>query len=389
MKKTSRIFAMAIAIVMICSMLPVATFATVDDLDLNTYYTGAEFTSSTVTIDGVVNEDDGYVDLTPDGVPMTLVNQTLEGSTLSSKVVTEAAANPEHDGLFEEIVTKYYVAQDDENVYLAIVQSMPEVTYTVDGVSYSTSTYVLNNLRLGFNPADYTQQIAFYSDGFWVAKGSASTKYGVTYNGWIEYPFIVTGLADNETFNSDKAGAATDIIADYVDETSFPQDSRLEVVKADGVVTRTYELKLNKEAIAAEYDAVFGSDVDFGGMWIGMSSTDYQWANNDDNYSLLWVTGNIFDDVVAAENEVNTFVPDMILFTEAPVIVEPESTEAPTTNAPATDAPTTDAPATEAPATEAPAAEEKGCGGSVSVAGLALVAALGTCTVFVAKKKED
>ena len=51
-------------------------------------------------------------------------------------------------------------------------------------------------------------------------------------------------------------------------------------------------------------------------------------------------------------------------------------------------APTTDAPTTEAPVTEAPA-EEKGCGGSVGIAGLALVAALGTCTVFVAKKKED
>ena len=38
--------------------------------------------------------------------------------------------------------------------------------------------------------------------------------------------------------------------------------------------------------------------------------------------------------------------------------------------------------------TEAPT-EKKGCGNSVSVAGLALVAALGTCTVFVAKKKED
>ena len=70
--------------------------------------------------------------------------------------------------------------------------------------------------------------------------------------------------------------------------------------------------------------------------------------------------------------------------------VETESsTTAPsTTDAPTTDAPTTDAPATEAPTTEAPA-EEKGCGGSVGIAGLALVAALGTCTVFVAKKKED
>ena len=53
-----------------------------------------------------------------------------------------------------------------------------------------------------------------------------------------------------------------------------------------------------------------------------------------------------------------------------------------------TDEVTTGEVTTEAPTTEAPA-EEKGCGGSVGIAGLALVAALGTCTVFVAKKKED
>ena len=40
------------------------------------------------------------------------------------------------------------------------------------------------------------------------------------------------------------------------------------------------------------------------------------------------------------------------------------------------------------PETEAPVAEG-GCGSSVALAGIALVAALGTCTAFVAKKKED
>ena len=39
--------------------------------------------------------------------------------------------------------------------------------------------------------------------------------------------------------------------------------------------------------------------------------------------------------------------------------------------------------------TDAPADAEGGCGGAVSLAGIALVAALGTCTTFVIKKKED
>ena len=67
---------------------------------------------------------------------------------------------------------------------------------------------------------------------------------------------------------------------------------------------------------------------------------------------------------------------------------EAEETEAATTEAPATEAATTAAPATKAPETEAPEAKG-GCGASVSVAGIALVAALGACTAFVAKKKED
>lgn len=70
--------------------------------------------------------------------------------------------------------------------------------------------------------------------------------------------------------------------------------------------------------------------------------------------------------------------------------VEEESTDATVTEAPVGDV-TEDVAATDAPATEAPTTEptKGGCGSSVSLAGLALVAALGTCTVFVAKKKED
>jgi len=70
-------------------------------------------------------------------------------------------------------------------------------------------------------------------------------------------------------------------------------------------------------------------------------------------------------------------------------------TEAPETEAPAgeTEAPAgeTEAPAgeTNAPETNAPVAgdEKGGCGSSVAAVGVALVAALGTCMVFVSKKR--
>ena len=65
--------------------------------------------------------------------------------------------------------------------------------------------------------------------------------------------------------------------------------------------------------------------------------------------------------------------------------VESETTE---TTAPDTEAPdTTEAETSEVVETEAPASED-GCGSSVGLVGIALVMTLGTCTAFVAKKKE-
>ena len=215
-------------------------------------------------------------------------------------------------------------------------------------------------------------------------------------------------------------------------------------------------MKLNKAAIEAEYADAFGADVDFDGIYIGVSASDYQWDDDKwDCYSLFFVTGNVLAADDAEANGLNTWIPDIALFvddpnppeteeettTEEEVTTEPEeetteeevtseeevttepeeetteapATEAPTTEAPTTEAPTTEpaesepttevapvetepatteapvteAPKTEAPTTEAPAEEEKGCGSTVGVAGIALITALGACTVFAAKKKED
>ncbi len=65
------------------------------------------------------------------------------------------------------------------------------------------------------------------------------------------------------------------------------------------------------------------------------------------------------------------------------------NTDMPDTNTPGTDEPSTEASTLGEPSTESPAEQNKGCGGSVSLAGLALVAALGACTTFVGKKKDN
>jgi len=77
-----------------------------------------------------------------------------------------------------------------------------------------------------------------------------------------------------------------------------------------------------------------------------------------------------------------TVKDDLPLGAEIPTISDPE-TEAPAVDDPATEAPVTEAPTTE---TEAPAATG-GCGSSVAAVGVALVAMLGTCAIFVEKRR--
>ena len=75
--------------------------------------------------------------------------------------------------------------------------------------------------------------------------------------------------------------------------------------------------------------------------------------------------------------------------TKAPTTEAPEAEAPATTEAPVTEAPEAEVPATEAPTTEAPAEEKRGCGSTVSIAGLALITSLGACTVFVTSKKKN
>jgi len=123
--------------------------------------------------------------------------------------------------------------------------------------------------------------------------------------------------------------------------------------------------------ISDETEASLTNEALWNEMWFGFRSSDAAGLHEPGGAG-----NNRFPHVVYFVNEA------------AP---EPE-TEAPATDAPATEAPETEAPAgeTEAPTTEAPETEapaEGGCGASVAAMGVALVAALGTCTAFVSKKR--
>ena len=92
---------------------------------------------------------------------------------------------------------------------------------------------------------------------------------------------------------------------------------------------------------------------------------------------------------VPATTEPVTTVPA----TTEPVTTEPATTEPATTEPaktePATTEPATTEPATSEDVTTEPATTKGGCGGSIGLMGLALVATLGTCAVVATKKKED
>ena len=97
-------------------------------------------------------------------------------------------------------------------------------------------------------------------------------------------------------------------------------------------------------------------------------------ANDQPTYSLVSIKGT---DLTFTIKQINGLVVDSFTLRSTEDFGAGLEDEVPETE-----------PVTEAPTTEAPA-EKKGCKGSVSLAGVALVATLGTCTVFVAKKKED
>ena len=201
-------------------------------------------------LDKKISADEGYVCVTPSGARFTVIDKALGYGAASGAVITEASPLEQHEGLLEKFDTKYYVAQDDGYVYLAIEQTVPTDSYTVNDVTYEMKGNVLTYLRLGFNPADYTQQVILYSDGHYASTGGTTDRNGVTYVGWNAYPFMVMGLSDNNGVTS-KKGTATSIIENYVTEAGAALDSVM--VKNEDttnkLMTRVYEMKLSKAAI--------------------------------------------------------------------------------------------------------------------------------------------
>jgi len=150
----------------------------------------------------------------------------------------------------------------------------------------------------------------------------------------------------------------------------------------------TYEFSIDRYTIMDKYGFDELDQVYLQMIVIDITEENLNPENKFDNE--LWfgfTTRDLVDILPAHTSGNNRFrYPHVIYFVDEPKETEAPETDAPVTEAPETEAPVTEAPATDAPETEAPAAEG-GCGASVAAVGVALVAALGTCTVFVSKKR--
>ena len=217
-KKSLRIISIMLVLAMVLPMIPVSIFAqepiseetpqqeTVDlaALGQDTYYTGKNY-KFTPTMDGTI--DSGYVCVTPNGADTVFTNRALENVASGTEVlaVDKNTFSEWQKTFADSIVTKYYVAQDDDYVYLVVKQDMSAEAYVcADGNTYQPWGNVFSSLKLGFNADDYTQQISLYSHGKYVTEsGSSATVNGITYNGtWKRYPFIVQGIAQKDMFNT-------------------------------------------------------------------------------------------------------------------------------------------------------------------------------------------
>ena len=293
-----------------------------------------------------------------------------------------------------------YFAYDEKNVYIAVYELGPKPIEGNDRLVPQRCNWGFN---FGFDLNDLTAY--FQMNGYATHKQWAKDEFFYyEFGKKNSSPICAYDLISEAIIR--KTDVATGVDVGFGDLLT----SNGNVNYSDGQCEMVIELKFEKEVVAQAMNACYFTDYDTisDGMYFSLITNQYQRNDGVASQYYRWagvtdITGQTgqYADFGIYEGSSTQFMFDLIIFgdenTEVqiadPFPVRPETepaTTEPVTEAPAADE--TEAPAaddaTEAPATEAPKAEG-GCGSSVAVAGLALVAALGACTAFVAKKKED
>ena len=320
---------------------------------------------------------------------------------------TKWATEPVDPTLPSEYMDVYF-AYDADNIYIAIYEMGP--TFVDNGDDVADNDVVKRNnyiFKIGFDLNDvkkYFQFGGYQTNVHWAElsyfdmggeSGSVQNKLPIGTYSFVEAVIARTDVATGE-------------IVAYGDLISANGNKE----HTKGQWSTTMEFKISKADYIQTINDVFGTEYNnvSDAMWLIVDTTAYKNGAAGEKLTEQYfrcigqndVTGkqDNYIDYGVLEGSNRNSLPDVIVFGDENAAIrvaspegDPIETEAPTTEAPAGDV--TEAPAGDA--TEAPAGDDtpdteptkSGCGASVSVAGLALVAALGTCTVFVAKKKEN
>ena len=383
MKKALSVISLALALMMLLSICAFAaeTDAKLASLEQTVRYTGASFTASeAMTVDGRLGEAEGWVCLTPDYATRTsLADEYRFNAWKENSTVAVAEDKTAYASNF-----KLYVAQTETDVYFAIEDFAPYFEIDgEDGFTKACESICRNNynIRLGFDVANYDRYVhirEFNSlDQFNICGPDGYKNMKTVYGDIVSYAFARFAEDGSHLYDGNKNTT-----------------NQHYWTKPATQWTAVLEIKLSKAMIKDMYVEYFGegadANIDFTSMFVSTSAGGAI-ADPAESNKYSWVYTNYMGTMLTPEEASanglkERVIPELIVFGKDPSI-----TEAPTTEAP-TEAPETDAPA----ATDAPDEGEPdiadlptGCVGTVSAAGVAIVAALGTCTVFVSKKKED
>ena len=361
--------------------------------NIRKYYAN-DITGTTPTIDGTISENEyGKLTVRVDN-PSAMVGDTRVFMT-----------EPADETLRSEYID-FYFAYDESNIYIAIYDSGFKKVDNGD-------EYTKNDVPFRYN--------YFFMMGFMLEDLLSDFRFGggSTNSVWSNLRYHEFGKSNTPPIKT--YDLVSECVVRKVDTDTGADVAFGDLLSANGNANYTdgswevyMEMKLDKKQIANAMNECFFTDYDEipNAMYFDFTTNTYRAKADDLNDSVSqyysWLGNN---NVAGSQGDYADFgyyegmkteaIFDLIVFGDEnteivpadPFPVRPETEPAatePTTEAPVVDE--TEAPseneATEAPVTEAPAADG-GCGGAVSIAGIALVAALGTCTAFVAKKKKD
>jgi len=339
-------------------------------------------------LDGTISEGEyGKAYRITDPVPVN--NYGANHQDLTAEPIADPTAVSEY--------IDFYFAYDENNVYIAIYEMGPKAIEGNENLVPARANWYFN---FGFDLNDlnaYFQMAGYATNKQWADSEFTYFEFGKKNASPIKAYDLISEAVIRKT---DVAKGEDVGFGDLL-------SSNGNVNYKDGQCAMTMEFKFEKAVVAQALNACYFTDYDTisDGMYFsvttnqyqrneGVASQYYKWTGQTD---IRGIQGN-YADYGLYDGSTREFLFDLIVFGDEntainiadPFPVRPETE--PVTEPEATEPEVTEAPAdeTEAPAGETEAPEvQGGCGGTVAVAGIALVAALGTCTAFVAKRKED